>query len=106
MMSSPCPAKKISEKLARIISNSLTVSEIKIYNRAEKADALSFDALYLWALKTQFGFSAEQLIDLYKSVATKALDLKDYSLSGNFIPQVELLKEYGVNLHELAKEEF
>lgn len=105
-MSNSYPAKKVSEKLARIISNSLSLSEIKIYNKAEKADALSFDALYLWVLKTKFGFNKEDLTEVYRTVSKKAANFKEYSLSGNFIPLVQELKDFGIDLEKLSKEEF
>jgi len=104
-MNKAYPAKKISEKLSRIISNSLSLSEIKIYTAAEKADALSFDALYLWILKCKFNFTKEQLINLYETVGREALTFKEYTLSGDYIPAVDFLKEYGVDLLELSKEE-
>ena len=104
-MKSNSPAKKVSQKLARIISNSLSVSEIKCYNLAEKADALSFDAIYLWVLKNVFGFTCEDLLKLFKEVSKKALEYKDYSLSGKYIPPVDELKAYGIDLEKLSKEE-
>ena len=97
-------AKKVSEKLARIITNSLSVSELKCYNLAEKAESLSFDALYLWVLKNQFGFSMKDLTELFKSVSKEALQFKDYALSGQYIPPVEELKAFGVDLEGLVKE--
>lgn len=104
-MKSNAPAKKVSEKLARIISNSLSVTEIKCYNLAEKADSLSFDALYLWTLKKLFGFSKEDLLKLFKAVSEEALEYKEYSLSGKCIPPVSELKAFGIDLEELSKEE-
>ncbi len=97
-------AKKVSEKLARIITNSLTVSEIKCYNLAEKADALSFDAIYLWVLKNIFNFKKNDLLKVFEAVSQKAQEYKEYSLSGNFIPPVNELKEFGIDLEELSKE--
>lgn len=105
MNNSSC-AKKVSEKLSKIISNSLSLSEIKIFNLAEKADALSFDALYLWVLKNHFGFTKEQLISLYNKVSSTAEGFKEYSLSGCYIPPVDELKEYGIDLEKLSKEGF
>lgn len=104
-MNKVAPAKKVSEKLARIISNSLSVSELKCYNLAEKADSLSFDALYLWVLKNQFGFSVKDLTQLFKSVSKEALQFKDYALSGQYIPPVEELKNFGIDIEALSKEE-
>lgn len=97
-------AKKVSEKLARIISNSLSVSEIKCYNLAEQADALSFDAIYLWVLKNIFSFSKNDLLKVFNEVTKKSQEYKEYSLTGDFIPPVNELKDFGVDLKELSKE--
>lgn len=104
-MNKVSPAKKVSEKLARVIANSLSVSELKCYNLAEKADSLSFDALYLWVLKNQFGFSVKDLTELFKSVSKEAFQFKDYALSGQYIPPVDELKNFGIDLESLSKEE-
>ena len=104
-MSKLTSAKQLGEKLARVISNSLSVSELRCYTLAEKADSLSFDALYLWVLKNQFGFSVKDLTELFKSVSKEALQFKDYALSGSYIPPVDELKAFGIDLETLAKEE-
>lgn len=96
--------KKISEKLAKLISNNFTLSEIKAYNNAEKADALSFDAMYLWVLKNFFGFTAEQLLSVFNTVSKEAVKFKDYALSGEYIPPVDELKKFGVDIETLIKE--
>lgn len=104
MNPNPSAAKKISGKLARIISNSLSVSELRIYNLAEQADSLSFDALYLWVLKEHFSFTTQMLKQLFKEISFEAEKYKDYPLSGKCIPLVELLKEDGIDLKVLLKE--
>ncbi len=97
-------AKRVSEKLAKIISNSLTLSEQRIYNLAEQADSLSFDALYLWVLKEHFEFSSEMLLELFEKVSKEAEKYKDFPLSGVCIPLVYSLKEEGIDLKLLLKE--
>ena len=97
-------AKKLSEKLAKLITSNFSVSEIKLYTKAEKADALSFDAMYLWVLKKYFGFTAEQLINVFSTVSKEAVQFEDYALSGDFIPLVSELKEFGVDIELLARE--
>ncbi|MGI6279436.1 MAG: hypothetical protein ACOYJS_02625 [Acutalibacteraceae bacterium] len=104
MIKTTAPARRVSQKLAKIISNSLTVSEIKLYNRAERADSISFDALYLWVLKNHYGFSAKELINTFKEVSVKARQYKDYTLSGQYIPPVDELKSFGVDIEQLSKE--
>lgn len=104
MSSNAHAAKRVSEKLARIISNSLSASELRIYNLAEQADSLSFDALYMWVLKEHFGFSFEMLLRLFKKISIEAEKYKDYPLSGKHIPLVELLKKDGIDLKVLLEE--
>lgn len=97
-------AKRVSEKLAKLISNSLTYAELSIYKKAEKADALSFDALYLWILMNDFGFQKPELEKLFRLVCCRAKEYEEYSLSGRTIPPVDELKDKGFDLEALSKE--
>ena len=96
--------KKLNEKVGRLLKSSLSTAEFKSIERSEFITDVNFDALYLWVLMNYCNFPPEKLLEIFKITVREALKYKKQDISGEFIPEVEKLKEMGVDVEKLTQE--
>lgn len=95
------------EKLNRLSCRWLTSDEQMLCNRATAQSSKNADAGTLWILHTDYGFTPEQLIEFVKKFRENYMYLES-NLKGSIedIPEVQNLKNIGVDLDALFEEDF
>lgn len=90
------------DKLYRIVCRWLSSDEQQLVERAMEQSGKNADAGTLWILHTEYGFTAEQLIDFVKKFRAKYGYIEnDLKASVEDIPEVRNLKDIGVDLTAL-----
>jgi hypothetical protein len=92
------------DKMNRISARWLTSDEQQLCNRAIEQSSKNADAGTLWILYTDYGFTAEQLIEFVKKYREKYMYLEsNFQASIEDIPEVQSLKDIGVDLEAIYK---
>jgi len=93
------------EKVQRISSRWLTANEQMLIDRCNMQSCKNTDASVLYLLHTEYGFTAEQLLEFYNKHKEKYAHLGAYEYSISDIEEVKKLKDIGVDLTAIYEEE-
>lgn len=95
------------EKMQRICARWLTADEQQLCDRASAQSNKNADAGTLWLLHTDYGFTKEQLIEFIRKFRENYSFL-EHSLQEAIedLPEVQNLKDIGVDLEAIYKEDF
>lgn len=87
------------DKLYRIVCRWLTSDEQQLIERVMGQSGKNADAGTLWILHTEYGFTAEQLIEFINKFRAKYGYIEnDLKASVEDVPEVQSLKDIGVDL--------
>ena len=89
------------EKVQRISARWLTSNEQALIDRCNMQSSKNTDASILYMLYTDYGFTAEQLLEFYNKHKENYAHLSAYDFSISDIAEVEKLKNIGVDLTAL-----
>lgn len=92
------------DKLQRLACRWLTSDELELVQKGNKQTGLNQDSAILYILHKHFGFTAEQLKEFYNKYTTDYAYMEyNFEYAINDIPEVQLLKDINVDLHEMYK---
>ena len=90
------------DKLQKLACRWLTSDELNLVMKSNRQSGINQDAAIFHILHTEFGFTAEQLISVFNKYQEKyAMIERNFDVSIADIPEVELLKDIGVDLTAL-----
>ena len=94
------------DKLQRLVCRWLTGNEQELVNRANMQSAKNGDAATLYILHTDYGFTAEQLLEFYNKFKEKFGYIENnLQASVEDIPEVQKLCDIGVDLNSFYEED-
>ena len=93
------------DKLQRIASRWLTNDELNLVTRSNRQSSINCDAALFHVLYKEFGVTPQQIIEIFNKYQS-IYAMIDYSFTASVedIPEVELLKDVGVDLYAMYEE--
>lgn len=93
------------DKMQKLASRWLTTNEQMLIDRCNMQSSKNTDASILYMLYTDYGFTAEQLLEFYNNHKERYAHLDAYAFSIADIEEVTKLKNIGVDLTALYEGE-
>ena len=93
------------DKLQRLACRWLTSNELDLVMRSNRQSSKNQDATMFYMLHKEFGLTAEQIKAFFdKYYKSYAMIDRNFDVSISDLPEVELLKDIGVDLDALYEE--